>query len=318
MNNASIFFDQTNTLRSGWRFAIFLLAFLMAGTLLGVIAFGAMMASGMSVDRGPAVLAVNAVVWLIPALVIGWLCGKRFERLPFRALGASFTRLWFSHLVMGCVIGAISIGLAIFIAFVSGGLKFAVNEVDGSTFLRTALVSLGIFAVAAALEEVLLRGYILQTFLRADLKWFGILLSAILFATLHNANPSATLQSWVNTLLAGLWFGIAYLKTRDLWFVWGMHLVWNWTQGSIFGVEVSGLTDITKASLLTEIDSGPAWLTGGEYGIEGGIACTAALVLSAAAIHFLPILKPDEEMTALTSPPQRDRTRIVENAQVTY
>lgn len=318
MNSASIFFDQTNTLRSGWRFAIFLLAFLMAGTLLGVIAFGAMMASGMSVDRGPVTLAVNAVVWLIPALVIGWLCGKRFERLPFRALGASFTRLWFSHLVMGCVIGAMTVGIAIFAAVAFGGLRFSANPIDGTTIFRSALFALGLFSLAAAFEEALFRGYILQTFARSGLAALAIVMTSIFFGVVHMGNPNVGYIGVANTMLAGIWFGIAYMKTRDLWFVWGMHLVWNWMQGSIFGIEVSGLTDITKASLLTEIDSGPAWLTGGDYGIEGGIACTAALVLSAAAIHFLPILKADEEMTALTSPRERDRTKIGENVQVTH
>ena len=127
------------------------------------------------------------------------------------------------------------------------------------------------------------------------------MLTSLPFGIIHFANPNAGKISTVNTILAGVWFGVAYLKTRDLWFVWGMHLVWNWMQGSVFGIEVSGLTEITTAPLLKEIDKGPTWLTGESYGIEGGIACTIAIVASTAIIYFLPELRPSEEMLALTS-----------------
>ena len=76
----------------------------------------------------------------------------------------------------------------------------------------------------------------------------------------------------------------------------------NWVQGSVFGIEVSGLKDIISAPLMREIDKGPAWLTGGEYGIEGGLACTAGLVVSTIAIYFLPTIASDAEMIELTSP----------------
>ena len=135
---------------------------------------------------------------------------------------------------------------------------------------------------------MLFRGYILQTFIRSDLALFGVLLTSTLFATVHNANPSATTLSWINTFIAGIWFAVAYLKTRDLWLPTGLHLAWNWTQGSIFGVEVSGLKEIVKAPLMRESDAGPAWLTGGDYGIEGGVVTTVALVVSTVAIWLVP------------------------------
>ena len=301
MNVNSILFDQTNTLRSGWRFAVFLLAFMFAAMCLGIVVFGVITAAGLPIPLTTGMI-LNSFVLLIPALAFGWLLGKRFERLPFRTLGASFTSRWLRHFLLGCFFGAVTVGIAIIVAVLFGGLKFSVNEVDTLSIVRAAAFSFALFAIAASWEEALFRGYILQTFIRADLTTFAVIFTSILFATLHNGNPSANIFSWINTFVAGVWFGVAYLKTRDLWFVWGMHLIWNWMQGSIFGIEVSGLTDITKASLLKEADSGPAWLTGGDYGIEGGIACTVALVLSTLAIQFLPIVKPVDEMVALTSP----------------
>jgi hypothetical protein len=76
--------------------------------------------------------------------------------------------------------------------------------------------------------------------------------------------------------------------------------MWNWVQGSIFGIEVSGLKNIASATLLKEVDRGPAWLTGENYGIEGSIACTIVIITAIAAIYFLP-LQPDDEMLAMSS-----------------
>jgi hypothetical protein len=120
------------------------------------------------------------------------------------------------------------------------------------------------------------------------------------FAFAHFNNPSANWVSVTNTALAGIWFGVAYLKTRNLWFPFGIHFVWNWLQGAVFGIPVSGITEITTAPMLQQTEKGSEFLTGGGYGVEGGFACTIALIVSTASIYFLPLLKPTEEMLALT------------------
>ena len=128
-----------------------------------------------------------------------------------------------------------------------------------------------------------------------------VILTSAFFALAHYGNPGATAFSVINTGLAGIWLGVAYLKTRNLWFPFGVHLMWNWMQGAFFGIEVSGLQNLITAPFLREIDSGPVWLTGENYGIEGGVACTIALLLSTTLIWFAPFLKPTEELLALTS-----------------
>jgi membrane protease YdiL (CAAX protease family) len=172
---------------------------------------------------------------------------------------------------------------------------------DKSSIAASLAISFVVFAVAAAFEESLFRGYILQTLTRADLGWLAIALTSILFGAAHLANPEATAVSTLNTALAGVWFGIAYLKTRDLWFPFGIHLMWNWAQGSVFGIEVSGMQEIGGSPLLQEIDRGPALVTGAHYGIEAAIPTTIAIVLSIASIYFSKFPKPNEELLAMTS-----------------
>ena len=298
-----IFIDKNGTVRSGWRAGIFLFAFIVASVVLGTISQVFMRVAFPDGQVGQLVyLTVSSLTAIIPAIVIGWLCGRWLEKLPFSALGASFSNGWLKHLALGLVIGALTLTIAVLFAFVFGGERFELNLAGGwQPVLQSLAVSFGVFAIAAAFEEALFRGYILQTFARSDLAWLAILLTSLFFGMVHLGNPNAGLISTLNTILAGLWFSIAYLKTRDLWLVWGLHLMWNWMQGSFFGIEVSGLTDITTNPLFREIDTGPTWLTGTTYGIEGGIACTVALTASMIAIHLWKSAPVEQSATVLTA-----------------
>jgi hypothetical protein len=149
----------------------------------------------------------------------------------------------------------------------------------------------------------------LQTFVRAKLPMMGVVLPSLLFAFAHANNPDATSLGLVNTFLAGIWFGFAYLKTRDIWFPFGIHLLWNFLQGPFFGINVSGIREFSPAPVFNSVDNGPVWLTGGAYGIEGGLACTAAILLSIAAIYYMPKPEATNDLLALTSnegPPARE------------
>jgi membrane protease YdiL (CAAX protease family) len=298
----TVFFNSYGRLRSGWRFFIFLLLFIFFSAIFGLAAHTvlAKLPIGFS-PEGLLFLLVNGSISLFLALGIGWICGKFLEGLPFRALGAAFTKYWFKNLGLGLAIGAVSLAVVIAAAMIFGGLRFHLNSDYGlAAILVTLGVSFAVFAVAAAFEEALFRGYILQTFSRAGLAWMAIILTSLFFALAHLRNPGANWISSLNTAIAGVWFGVAYLKTRDLWLPFGMHFIWNWVQGSIFGIEVSGLKDILRATLLQEVDTGPAWLTGGSYGIEASLTCTVVLTACTVFIYFAPFLKASDEMVELT------------------
>ena len=291
MQLRTILFDGEGRLRSGWRFALFLAAFVFAGSVLNTLLVSAFVSAGYDLGEGsPEFLAAGSFVSLVLALAVGYYCGKYLEGLPFSALGASPLPGWFRNLMIGLLLGLITLGIAVGIGVAAGGISFRMNTaVPTSAILSSLATAAIVFALAAAFEEALFRGYILQTFARSGLAWFAILLTSAFFASVHLMNPGAGEISTVNTALAGIWFGVAYLKTRDLWFVTGLHFMWNWAQGSLLGIEVSGLTKISEAPLLREIEHGPSWLTGGSYGIEAGIITTVALIISTAAIYFLPL-----------------------------
>lgn len=303
MGNNSIFFNDIGRLRSGWRFSVFLLAYLLFTGVFGVglVAVMSNLPIGFSPNSLLALVVPFAVFGAI-AIFLGWFFGKAFEDLPFRALGCSLTKNWLKDLVFGLIIGAASFGFAALVAAIFGGLRFEFNAGSGTAaIVSTLAATFLIFTFGAISEEGLFRGYLLQTMSRARLFWFGALVTSVLFASGHANNPNATFFSWTNTFLAGIWLAAAYWKTRTLWFPFGVHLAWNWIQGAFLGIRVSGLSDLASAPVFKPLSTTETFFTGGNYGIEGGFACTIALIFSTILIYFVPFLRPTAEMLALTN-----------------
>lgn len=285
MEAYNFFLDKDGHLRSGWRLAIFAIAFFICAQLSEFV-----LLRGIAGIQRRSILEVANSNWafvsghgaiLFSAALVGWACGALFEELPFRALGCSPHRGWLRNLGIGSALGFASLLLAALLATVTRGIHFRFDTAGARSIGATVAVSAFVFVFAAAAEELLFRGYPLQTLTRAHLAWLGILLTSVPFAAVHLNNPNVVPGfTFLNTALAGLWLAVAYLRTRSLWLPLGLHWSWNWAQASLLGLPVSGISRIAPAPLLHASNSGPDWLTGGAYGIEGGAACTVALLIS--------------------------------------
>lgn len=290
----NFFIGKDGHLRSGWRVTFFAVAFLVCARLLEAAAsFLTHLAGGLPGGFWGEVLPflIGAIVLFISATSIGWACSAIFEELPLSAIGWWPHRGWLKNVAIGSVLGAASLLLAAGFTAVTRGIRFTFNPSPGMTIGKTALVSLVIFIIAGAAEESLFRGYPLQTFTRARLAWVGVLITSVPFAVAHLANPNVSRGfTFINTAVAGIWLAVAYLRTRSLWFPLGLHWAWNWTQASLLGLPVSGIQRIAPAPLLHAMNAGPDWLTGGAYGIEGGAACTVALIFCTIVIWRMKFL----------------------------
>ena len=306
METHEIFFNRAGRLRSGWRLGIFTLLLialmLLVTSLVRVVYVLAVLVSPHATLGSYLEDVVFRILILTSALLAGLICNRWLEGLPWRALGLWFHPHWLRDLGVGSLIGIGSLALAALIAFAVGGVRFAISakEIYGGV-LRTVFATALLFIIAALAEESLFRGYPLQTLSRAGLVWFAVLLTSVPFAIIHLQNPNATVFSSINTGLAGIWLAAAYLRTRSLWFPLGVHWSWNWAQGSILGLPVSGITNLAAHPVFRASDHGPAWLTGGSYGLEGGFACTVALVLSTLFIWRTRWISATDTMKMLTS-----------------
>ncbi len=311
MNISDFFFklllNRAGRIRSGWRFALFTVGFLCVLYALGSGLIFALSHTLSEANRHTVLdsnfgFIVQSLLLLAPSVLMGWLCNRALENLPWRALGWTFHHRWARDLVIGLLLGAAFIATATIIAVSAGGLRFTLAPAAMWPAVgRTLLFSSIIFLCGAAAEESVFRGYALQTLMRSWPLWLALLPTSVPFALVHLLNPNVSRGfTMANTVLAGVWLAVAYSRTRSLWFPLGLHLSWNWTMGALLGIPVSGITRITPETLLHSTDAGPAWLTGGSYGLEGGAACTLALVLAILFIWRTRLVSADADLKKLT------------------
>lgn len=131
------------------------------------------------------------------------------------------------------------------------------------------------FTVLAGItEEIIFRGFLFRLFSKILGTWGALLLTAAFFGAAHARNPSATVRSSVAMAIeAGVLLGAAYALTNRLWFPIGLHIGWNFSEGSIFGMTISGFT--MDAAILRGSVRGPALLTGGAFGPEASVVAVA-------------------------------------------
>ncbi len=140
--------------------------------------------------------------------------------------------------------------------------------------------------LAATVEETLIRGFLFRIVQMVGGTWIALIISSAFFGAAHAFNPGATVTSSLAIALeAGVLLAAAYVLTGRLWFPMGLHAGWNFSEGSLYGLSVSGFTAknaLTQGSLSL---SGPVILTGGAFGPEASIV--AVLLCLGVATHLL-------------------------------
>jgi membrane protease YdiL (CAAX protease family) len=185
----------------------------------------------------------------------------------------------FPELFAGIALGALLFSAVMIVLRMAG-----IYRVDGwgtTNHLASGLF----FAVGAGImEEILFRGLLFRLSSKIVGTWGALVFTAALFGLAHLGNPGATLASSLAIALeAGVLLGAAYAATQRLWLPIGLHIGWNFTEGSIFGMSVSG-NDVGSGLLQGSLSGRPI-LTGGPFGPEASIV--AVILCSGAALFFL-------------------------------
>jgi uncharacterized protein len=137
--------------------------------------------------------------------------------------------------------------------------------------------------IAGIMEETLVRGLLFRILEESVGSWIALAISAVIFGLLHAFNPGASVVSTVAIALeAGVLLAAAYMYTRSLWFVMGLHFAWNFTEGGVFATSVSGGR---PEGVIGVHFSGSDALTGGGFGPEASLP--AVLICLAAGIAFI-------------------------------
>lgn len=221
-------------------------------------------------------LVFNALVYP-PLLIWTWFCRHVFDRRNYVSLGLGITRAGRNFLAGGAL-GALAMALIFGILLLCGGAR--INGISPealsqtTTFIAKMLLLYGaLYFAVGYFEETIFRGYLLQNFSALLGKSGGVAAQAILFALIHLGNPVGTTPftkffAMLNIALVGWLLALCYRKSGSLWYPIGFHVAWNFFQGCVFSLPVSG----SASFHLLDVSLTPnTLLSGGAFGPEAGV-----------------------------------------------
>lgn len=231
-------------------------------------------------------LTLLLILSFAPLFLLLWAWLKWYEKRPFWTMGLEWEGVWFKYLrglLVGLGMFAVSVGLSAGLGFMA--FEEGAAQPQGLAALGGVLLLFLGWTVQGPAEEILARGWLLPVIGARYKPLWGILISAVVFAVYHSLNPNVSPIAFLNLFLFGVFTAFYVLSEGGLWGVFGIHAAWNWAQGNLFGLEVSGIPP-AAGSLFNLMEAGPDVVTGGLFGPEGGLAVTAVLIVSVAVVWW--------------------------------
>ncbi|WP_404367876.1 lysostaphin resistance A-like protein [Sphingomonas sp. MMS24-J45] len=220
------------------------------------------------------VSAANAGIIMLAYWILVRFVERRREVADFA------TRGWLAELGGGFGAGIVLFSLVFVIILVLGGYRIV-----GTNSPSVLLLPLATSLLTGLVEETLFRGIFFRLMERLFGSWIALALSGALFGAAHLANPNATLFAGIAIALeAGIMLAALYMLTRRLWAAIGLHAAWNFAQGALYGIPVSGFQQV---GLLKPAVSGSTLLTGGAFGAEASLTAVIVDTLFGVALLVL-------------------------------
>lgn len=280
-------------LRAGWRLLIhslalvaayFVFSFMLGGAILAYAAFSGqpIELDAVALSENPIVLFAGSIGMAFIATLVTWPARRFLDRRSFASLGLRWDRHALPDLVFGVWLGGLLMGLIYLFEWAVGWLTF--EGWGWQTASNWAIWMLGTLIVYVAVgyyEELLSRGYHLQNLADGLNLPLGLVLSSAVFSLAHLTNPDAKLLSVIGIFAAGFFLAYGWIRTRQLWIPIGLHIGWNFFQGTVFGFPVSGLGGF---HLIRQTVAGSQIITGGAFGPEAGLVGLAAMGVGAGLI----------------------------------
>ena len=215
--------------------------------------------------------------WISLASVVlaTWIMLRRVEKLPWSTVGLDRAAASPPLVLKGAAFGGLTIGVASLVLLAIGMLRIDAT-VPGSWWGEAGRSTI-VLLPAAFFEELFIRGYVFAV-LRRTAGWkLALVATSVVFGMLHAWNPGADAESILAVIVAGFFLGAIFLATRSMYAVGAAHFAWNWVMSGALHIAVSGIPP--RDPDYRVVETGPDWLTGGQWGPEGGLAAVAVMFI---------------------------------------
>ena len=199
---------------------------------------------------------------LVIVIILIWLFMKFIDKQPLIEIGFQ-TQGRSKEINYGILFGLFIMAFAFVFLSTIGEIVFLSYSLD----FNQILLSIALFIGVSFFEEIIFRGYMLKNLLESFNPFVALLISSLFFSLIHASNPNVTSLGLCNIFLAGIFLGVSYVFTKNLWFPIALHFSWNFFQ-AMFGFKVSGLDSYSIIEFMIPDNN---MINGGEFGFESSI-----------------------------------------------
>ncbi len=224
---------------------------------------------------------VASLLAQVGLIIVAILYCRFFEKRKANTMGFQKKGLAVQYLKGACI-GAAAFLAAYGICIVTGSLHFELAPVNSTTAFYLVGFLMG-YLVQGMAEEVLCRGYFLVSLARRYSISASVIISSVLFSILHSMNANVSFLAYLNLFLFGVFLALLFIRYENIWMTAAVHSIWNYFQGNLFGVQVSGMK-LQPSLFATDFVEGRELVNGGKFGLEGGIAVTLVLLAGTAFV----------------------------------
>jgi membrane protease YdiL (CAAX protease family) len=266
-------------LRAGWRI---LIAVILTGIFFNIVDW---IRSALSMS-GPTTSIVGHLIDFSVVTGAIFITRRFADKRSFASLGFLINKQAGFDLLIGIVMPFILFLVIYAVEYSTGWLRFDsfAWQTDSPAMVISHTTKYFIWFIFVAWnEELVYRGYIMQSLASGLNLTLGILVSSIYFGIEHLSNPNSNGMAVAGIFLAGMFLAYAYIRTGQLWLSIGIHIGWNFFESAVFGFPVSGYD---RPGLFNISVSGPEFWTGGAFGPEAGFIILPAILLGVMLIHL--------------------------------
>ena len=147
--------------------------------------------------------------------------------------------------------------------------------------VKSLLLWMLAFAIQGTAEEIMCRGFLLNTLKTKISMPLAIIISSTAFVIPHlsslmEADSMFAIVGIINLYLISSIFSMFVLWRSNIWIACGLHSVWNYVLYVIMGLSLSGSESASEGVILFQVND-TSLLNGAEYGIEASVITTVVL-----------------------------------------
>jgi membrane protease YdiL (CAAX protease family) len=213
----------------------------------------------------------------------------KIERRSLWSYGLSGTRE-FRNVTMGFISGIVFFSLLVELLVLDNNLAFDGWALHGAAIIGYALFWIVFDFMVGFSEEILFRGYFLQTLARGIGFWPAAICCSVAFGLAHLSNSGEDFIGIAAIILGGILFSLFLKVTGSLWWGIGFHAALAWVQDFLFGTANSGQA-APPGHLLSSHPLGDVRLSGGADGPEGSLIAVILVLVLVALIAAATTLK---------------------------